>query len=212
MPGFGGRGVCGECEEAVRGAVARMGMEMSVLGNVGDEGVRIGEGSGADGATPISSPGDSEVIDTVADGKADCGDGKEAEEDAQEEGEGQEAREIRFALPSIPPSLHLLRTHSLHPRPIHSRAPSTSPEARSGSTQSAQTPLFALPNVSLDAEEYEEVTPIDRYNRDFPALPGSSSRPKTKSGMAGANFGYKWDSREFLTARGSSLLSKLTSY
>lgn len=102
----------------------------------------------------------------------------------EEEGEGEEEphREIRFALPSSPPppqrsESHTVNTLLAHSTPAHSRAhsraASVSPKLRDA--QPDKTPLFALPNVSLEAEKYEEITPTTRYAMEFPALPGTGS-------------------------------------
>lgn len=148
VPGFGGA-VCGVCVEAVRGAV--MGMESRGFG--GCEGRGVGEWK-----------------------EGDEDEGMDEEQDEEE----QEDEEFRFALPtcSTPPSTRLLLTHSLHSSrhssSSHSRNSSTSTTSTSTDhdpTHLQSSPLFALPNVSLDAEAYEEVTPTTKYAMEFPALP-----------------------------------------
>ncbi|KAJ4985922.1 hypothetical protein SVAN01_08611 [Stagonosporopsis vannaccii] len=191
VPGFG-RGVCGECEEAVRGAVEAMRMASD-----DEKRVFVSEARREGGVTPLGSTGGETGRKILVEG----GEGERREVEDKEEGE------IRSALPSTPLSVHLPRTHSLHPTPGLGRAQSTPPIGRSKSTKPAQTPLFALPNASCDVEKYEKVMATGRYTMDFPALPGSRSASRTESRTKDSKSVGKWNSRKFWAARESSSVS-----
>lgn len=142
VPGFG-RGVCKRCEEELRTAVAGvLGCEM---GEEGSSAMTVTDGKSSEeeeGSPPI-----------------------EEEMMMREEQSQTKDDHVRlFAIPSTPLTSHNPLADSL----------ATSPRSEldiSGQSEESNTPLFALPNVALDTEAYEEITPVTKYARNFPALP-----------------------------------------
>lgn len=190
VPGFG-RAVCKACEEELQGAV----LGLAVL--LDDESAIVTRREDAVRAAAKPSGVDSLIVSFPETGT-----------NGGDEGEGEEKEEERlFAVPSTPPSTKLLPVHSLNSTP---RQDTTGQEQ---SRQEAEPLLFALPNVTLDARSYEEITPTTRYVMDFPALPTSTNTSKRTSreimnpAKLISKAGGKRSSREILTAAESTLFS-----
>ncbi|KAH6612144.1 hypothetical protein C7974DRAFT_381574 [Boeremia exigua] len=125
----------------------------------------------------------------------------------RDDAEGEE--EVRlFALPSVVGATSLLETREEMPLPERAR-------------EGAGPVLFALPDVELDVEPYEEITPVAKYVMKFPALPirGSAfkkfSKEISKPGAASqsgstaqSSADLKRNSRKFLTATESMTSSQ----
>ncbi|KAF2999742.1 hypothetical protein E8E13_004638 [Curvularia kusanoi] len=139
------------CEQELRGAVSGLldGGESQT------DGIRAGETISRI-SIPItpSSFEEQEASDT------------EAERYTEEEENSKTEKEARlFAIPSTPLGHQQLLANSLCTAPRSARR---TPDQRSARVS---LPLFALPDVALDTEAYEEVTPVTRYTMNFSILP-----------------------------------------
>lgn len=148
--------MCGVCEAELRGAASGLGCVMA-------DDLSPNMDQKKEGRAKLSRADSGIVLETAVAG-----------EQAKRTEEVVDAELELFAVPSIPPSIKLLITHS--------RAQLLMAPPRQN-FEGAST-LFALPNTSLDKsfEEFTPTTPTTKYAQDFPTLPLNSTLQGNESG------------------------------